>query len=734
MTMASPDPAMLHLLDLLASNRIWLMAAYALCSSCLLILEVRASPTVSPARTSRRLLFFALLSLAFFVLIRAPTVFYNAPFNPDEAEMLANARKFTIDMNSWRSVDTSSGGPLDSFVLMWPGLIGQSPSFATARVTAMVLLFSAWLALLGLPGQAKGGSRIAALTSLMLFLGGTRMTDYMHYSSEILPLSLLTFVLALMARMVDRPADLRLATLAAVLLGSVPFTKLQATPPALFLGLALAWLTARSRTSASSGLSRLAMLFAAALLPAILILGPLVVTGDFDNFWKSYIGFALGYLQGGVGKSAPVTTIRILKALFEPNRLVQAYFAAMAGLTVIGVIVNFAGIRRPSSPAFVLFAIGSGLFASSLFAAMTPGRPFFAYGNFLLMPAAALAVLAWSLEPASRAATSMARERRWLAPVGIGSILLVVCGAALNAAGLKNARPELYDVERTDFAPAVMAPESFFGSGDVIPDLLDKDRRVLIWGWMGQWYVQSTAIPATRDMLSYNQTWPGLLRPYFRDRMMSDLRQASPRFILDAVAPGSFYYQDAAREGLSSFPALKRFVDAAYVQISHSPPGAACPRTFIRKDALAELNARYAPVRAISASAFKVADGLAFTPDHVLDGVMFETCPDRWLLPDHQLGSVSLDLTAPRRLRSIEMLNTRNGESKDRATRSVKISGWSGTSELWVRRVDLKRYPYWTRVAVAPDTAPVSRVTIAVESFAGAGGGLNEVRLVQAPL
>ena len=648
--------------------------------------------------------------------------------------MLSNARKFTVDMNTWRSVDTASGGPLDSFVLMWPELIGRSPSFATARVTAMVLLFGAWLALLGLPGQTMGVSRIAALTSLMLVLGGTRMTDYMHYSSEILPLSLLTFVLALMARVVDRPADLRLAIVAAVVLGSVPFTKLQATPPALFLGLALAWLTVRSRTSAARALSGLTVLFAAALLPALLILGPLVVTGEFDNFWKSYIGFALGYLNGGVGKTDHVTTILILKALFEPNRLIQTYYAAMAGLTAIGLTLNFAGIRRFSSPAFTLLAIASGLLASSLFAAVTPGRPFFAYGNFLLMPAAALAVLAWGLDPAGLAAKPMTRRRFWPAAVGIGFILLVVCGGALNPAGPKNARTQLYDVERSSFAPTIMAPQSFFGSGDVIPDLPDRDHRVFIWGWMGEWYVQSTAIPATRDMISYNQTWDGPLRPYFRDRMMSDLRQAKPRFIVDAVAPGSFYYQDAAREGLSSFPALKTLVDAAYVQISHSPHGAACPRTFIRKDALAEVNARYAPVSAIRASAFKVADGLAFTPDHLLDGVVFETCPDRWLLPDHQLGSVSLGLAAPRRLLSVEILNTRNGESKDRATRGVKVTGWSGTSELWVRRVELNRYPYWTRVAVAPDAAPVSRVTIAVESFYGAGGGLNEVRLVQAHL
>ena len=76
---------------------------------------------------------FILVSLAVLVVLRAPTFFFNAPLNPDEAEFVANAIKFRGDMNTWLSVDTGSAGPLDSFRPMWPFLFGADTTWSWTR-------------------------------------------------------------------------------------------------------------------------------------------------------------------------------------------------------------------------------------------------------------------------------------------------------------------------------------------------------------------------------------------------------------------------------------------------------------------------------------------------------------------------------------------------------------------------------------------------------------------------
>src|ERR1700731_3662244 len=89
---------------------------------------------------------WVLVSMATFILCRLPVIGLNSALNPDESQLIANASKFMTDMNTWRSVDTTSSGPINSFVLMWANALGGS-SFVTARLTLVSLLCTAWVML-----------------------------------------------------------------------------------------------------------------------------------------------------------------------------------------------------------------------------------------------------------------------------------------------------------------------------------------------------------------------------------------------------------------------------------------------------------------------------------------------------------------------------------------------------------------------------------------------------------
>jgi hypothetical protein len=118
---------------------------------------------------------------------------------------------------------------------------------------------------------------------------------------------------------------------------------------------------------------------------------------------------------------------------------------------------------------------------------------------------------------------------------------------------------------KLDYDPEVTGAENVFGAGQLMVNPATGRGRMLVWGFMPQWYVWSGWMPATRDVVTYNQILPTPLRRYFRDRMMAELRNSPPEYIIDAVAPGSFGFINPEKDGLESFPELAAFVEKNYV-------------------------------------------------------------------------------------------------------------------------------------------------------------------------
>src|SRR5262249_20581275 len=143
--------------------------------------------------------------------------------------------------------------------------------------------------------------------------------------------------------------------------------------------------------------------------------------------------------------------------------------------------------------------------------------------------------------------------RRWQTAQLVGAAaVFVTASLALHEAKL-------------DYDPEVTGAERVFGAGQMLDGFGISRGRMLIWGWMPQLYVWSGWTPATRDTVTAYQILPTGARPYFRDRMMAELRDNPPDYIVDAVAPGSFGFIDPGKDGLESFPELAAFVEKNYV-------------------------------------------------------------------------------------------------------------------------------------------------------------------------
>ena len=346
----------------------------------------------------------------------------------------------------------------------------------------------------------------------------------------------------------------------------------------------------------------------------------------------------------------------------------------------------------------------------SIWAVMAPARPFPHYAFFILWPATLVAGMAWSLAtPWDRHGTSNSRLHKLIG--GISIIILL---------GLAVREPRLsYNLE-------VTGAKSILTAGQLLPYPDAKRGRMLIWGWMPEWYVWSGWTPATRDTFTISQIWPTPLRGYFRNRLMNDLQRNPPEYIVDAVAPGSFAFNDPENYGISSFPELSSFVFENYELLSRGSPYNSCPRVFARKSTANAIEQSFAKLSRVYASSERPSSTASTSASRIVDGLVFETCPDAWRLEDGEAdGEITLELEKAQSIATIEILNTRG----DRATKVARVRAYNGGELTMEQRVQMPRFPYWAQIDLPDRTGSIDRLVVRVETYSGAGGGLNEIRL-----
>jgi hypothetical protein len=660
---------------------------------------------------------FAITSLIFLALLRLPSIFVNAALNPDEAQYLAASMSFRNNMNSWASSDLSTSGPLNAYPLMWPFLFGLDNGLAVAHLTGAALLGATWLFTLSALQTAPKNVRVSLGGALILFLGGAQYGELIEYASELLPNFLLVGATAITLSSIGRDLPLARVCFAGFCLGATPFAKLQSIGIALTIGFILLGLTLRDR---DRPLRASLLLLASACLPAALLLTPLAIGGAFSDFWTSYIASNSTYVGGGwrkvVSTDALPPQVHALATILRP-RLTSGYLTMLAGICGIAVVGTFFRPGAASSannwratlaqPDGLRCVVAMLVLVASVLVVALPARPFWHYVFFIIWPATIFTGLLWS---AARAGTRFGARLS-----GIPGGLLV-----LGTAGIAAFEHPIFP---SSFPQRIDPQSTFHASDELLPNVGKPRGRLFVWGWMAEFYDWSGRTPATRDTNVYRQIAPSPLREYFRNRLMSDLRQNPPEYIIDAVAKGSFGYDDPNKDSIASFPELASFVSDNYVLLSRSAVGDACPRVYASRAAMAEIAKRYVtPVRVFASASSETAI-------NVIDGVVFGTCPDAWLPPPGQLADIALDLGHAQAISSIEILNTTGGLHGNRATTTAKVTAYDGEALVMEQVVAIPPPPRWADVAVPDSAGAIDRIVVAVKSFSGVGGGLNEIRV-----
>ncbi len=494
------------------------------------------------------------LAGAMLFCFRWPLLWVPHQLNPDESQLIAGAITLRHDPVFWRSVDGGTAGPLDFFPLLPVAWADGIASFAVARAISLGAIFATLIfagETIALFADAVV-ARIAVLPALVFF-SLTTDPDFIHSSTEVMPVLLLATAGWLAMQQSVAPRRARLWAVA-LLLGAVPWAKLQAAPFAAALWLLVTWRETRPDRPPA-----LLPLLAGALLPTVAAFAFVTLTGQLEHLVVPY------FLQNFAYVGAPqFSWLGTLHAQWL-NALTDGY----AGLWLAGAAIFFvsAAVRLRSAPAEIRpwATVAVLLLAAGAFSAFGPRRPSLHHLQFLLLPAVWLSGVAL--------AVAWKQTRTGL----IAGLFLACCVVPQLAwrafgsdafAGINALRPTAAHRQLADLVRKFSAP----------------DEPLAIWGWRSSLYVEAHRRQATRQAHTEAQIYPGRWQRYFLQRYFEDFQAANPPVFADAVGPGNFAFE-APQFAHERFPPLRDWVRAHYTFVGQVDG----TRLFLRNDHLTAL-------------------------------------------------------------------------------------------------------------------------------------------------
>jgi hypothetical protein len=238
----------------------------------------------------------------------------------------------------------------------------------------------------------------------------------------------------------------------------------------------------------------------------------------------------------------------------------------------------------------LLLRASLGYLAVAVFAVEAPQCGFRHYSFLLLHPVALLlGVCVAQVAGLLAEGVNCGRQLRakvaavWVSAATAGLIAVHFCGYRIDMT-LEKPFPLILAREPGNwwvpFLP--VPPRQVFPVAEVIARLARPGDCMSVWGgWVCHYYVYAGVPNATRDPGTVEAMSPSpwtagmgeVVRHYYRQRYLADLRRAMPTFFVDAVSSSEFYLTDRRKLGHEAWPELAAFIADNYVKVFEAAVG-----------------------------------------------------------------------------------------------------------------------------------------------------------------
>ncbi len=482
---------------------------------------------------------YLVLGIVLLAFMRLPVIVFNRELNQDESQMLSHAITLLQDPVYWRSVDGTTIGPLDNYLLILPKLLGFQLDYSAARLMGLLCVAGAWL-LLFAAIKNWFGAAIARGVSIvpLLFVAFTQEIDFVHYSSEQLPVLLLAFCVWQLSRIdpkaVPAVKGVYFLGLAA---GAVPFGKLQAVPIVAVIVLSACWVLFSRYRRYGEFKPSIALVLGGLTVPLLFLVFTLSF-GVFDDLIDFYVLGNAIYAGGSTFADIPSQFYKIVALSTD----FQFFSLALIVPMVIG-LVRIVRLYVPGKMDFhVPFTIVF-LILASIYAVTKSGNDFIHYLNFCIIPWTLLGAYGFSA-------------------VQNGSIVfpaIIICwfGGYDALHYVKERRLNAFD----------SVGKTTLRESPVVTEILKRKKEgdyMVVWGWNCSYYVEAQLAQGTAENHSERSIFDHPMRDTYRKRYMADLERTRPAFVADAVGKNSHWVQDKKTQGIESYPELNQYIRNHY--------------------------------------------------------------------------------------------------------------------------------------------------------------------------
>ena len=502
---------------------------------------------------------FCAIIIAFILLSRIPMAVLGIQ-NPDEPLWVASAKTFAHDPRPYISVDTGTGGPIVPFALLALKIVGLSIDEGSIKfMSGAMMALSAGFIFLAL--SLTNGSTISriAVLPLIVAVSMVKTADLIAYNSEhpvILFLSIALFFLARLYVFGAGKFSINIIFIG-LSLGLIPFTKLQGVLIAFYIGFSACVLLITRKSY-----KQLFYLLISAIMPTLIFLQVIWVTGAFEDFWLSYILANFSYATHPFVSGFTSVLLALIDLVYRPQEFPLFLYCIFIHL-FIGLLLVLLQIRRMSRENVAMFVFSTILLLISAYCVMAPGRLFIHYILFLVTPLCIEAAIVLDIGFKLASKDSIRSHYSHLIYAVLVAISLYYFTSSFTY------HPEyLTDANRHygRYSP----------QGEVVAILdhyLSPDsKRLAVWEYEPELFEGSDFILGTR--FPATSIHGGSLESYFVETYIKDLKKNTPTLFVE-----SFYRTPNTFE---NFPELKTYIHENYVLEAEIGGN----NIFVRKDRL----------------------------------------------------------------------------------------------------------------------------------------------------
>jgi hypothetical protein len=512
----------------------------ALC--CLPWLKTRQPSDTSLIRIIHSSPFFLFLISVFILLMRIPSLLLDEQ-NIDESLWIAGSSAFFQSPRLWTSFDTTTSGPLVMLPLILIKLTGMELNYTSARLGGILFCIIPAILCSYYTFRILLEEKISRILALILaaFFAFANMPYDVAYNGEHEIIVFTSMAILFHTKLLMGNKRQALLFIYGVIIGCLPFTKLQATPLGIFLGLSMLVFLMRSKVRPFSYL----LFFAGTVLPFLIILLWILLAGEFKDFWIPYIVNNLSYGQGETGPGSSWLYFRYFVYLLRTLPDSRFYFTTILGFAfLLGAILFF--LKKIRERHIFLLISAAGLLLSSYYAIVKTSFFYPHYFLIAIIPAVFfLSIIVWISNDAFH------QSPAYKILMVIFSFLFI---AIFSIDGLNrlanNPEPAKAALQKTPAA-------------QTIGKYKKGNERMAIWGWNAALYVQTGMNPGTRYGDCYHQLKKSGLQEYYLNTYLKDLQKNKPAIFVDAITPDAYEFNSSEYKH-QNFSVISNYVKANY--------------------------------------------------------------------------------------------------------------------------------------------------------------------------